>query len=375
MTSNTTKPSEIKVWDTGVRLFHWLLVAAVAVAAYTGFFGRKNQIDIHVIAGVAIAALVVFRLIWGATGSTYARFSSFIVPPGTAFRHFDELRRGKAHHHIGHNPLGAWMIVALLIVLAVICITGVIALGGFVKEGPLASFTTFATGLTARGIHNVSAFVLVGLVALHLAGAVFESLRTRENLARAMVTGRKRCLPEDEPAAPKAARPVIALIILAAIATPATAAVLHLAARPALGVPTATIDATYAKECGSCHSVHHPTVAPAATWRAIFADLKNHFGDDASLNAAKTQQLLTYAVANSSEKWDTAVANAMRKPSAEKPLRITEAPIWKHIHDHFPEALFKSKPIGGKLNCSNCHRDAETGVFAPRNISIKKEPK
>lgn len=375
MTPDINKPLETKVWDLGVRIFHWVLVTAVVIAAYTGFFGRKNQIDIHVIAGVTAATLVIFRLIWGATGSTYSRFSSFVVSPNTALRHFGELRCGTAHRHIGHNPLGAWMIVALLTVLTVIAITGVITLGGFVKEGPLASFTPFSIGLAAREVHEIGAIVLATMVVFHLIGVVYESLRTRENLTRAMVTGRKRCRPDDEQAVEKAARPVLAFGILTAIALPTAASVMHYSAKPALGVPTAAIDATYRKECGACHSVHHPTVAPAATWRAIFADLKSHFGDDASLDPAKTNQLLTYAIANSSEQWDTAVANAMRQPSTEQPLRITEAPIWKHIHGHFPDTLFKSKPIGGKLNCSNCHRDAETGVFAPRNISIKREPK
>lgn len=367
------KPAAIKVWDGWVRLFHWLLVACVATAAYTGFFGRKNQIDIHVIAGTAIAALLVFRIIWGMWGTTYARFSSFMVSPVTTLRHVRDIATGRGHACMGHNPLGAWMIVALFVVLTAILVTGTVTLGGVVKEGPLAPFVGFAAAYNAREVHEILGLVLGALVALHVLGAVFESFRTRENLMRSMVTGRKLPRPDAEAAAPVAARPVLVLVAVALVAGLTVPAVAHFSALPVPGVPTEPMNAAYAKECGSCHTPHHPTVAPAATWNAVFANLTDHFGDNASLEPALAEQLKTYVLANSSEKWDTRVANAMRTPSQEQPLRITDAPRWKRIHRELPEGLFKSKPIGGKLNCTNCHRDAESGVFAPREIAIKRE--
>ncbi len=364
---------EIRVWDGGVRLFHWLLVACVAVTIYTGFFGRKNQIDFHVIAGAYIAALVVFRLVWGGLGSTYARFSNFVCSPVSALRHARDLASGRAHASMGHNPLGGWMIVALILVLIAISITGVVALGGVVKEGPLAYLTTYATGRGARFYHYYLALALAVLIGLHILGALFESIRTRENLARAMVTGRKRPRPDAETAAPRSARPLAALIAVVVLAGIAVPGVIYLSAKPALGVPTAAMNQLWAKECGACHSAHHPTVAPAATWKGIMAGLGDHFGDNATLGAAATEQLTAYALANSSEKWDTRVANVMRRPAKEKPLRITETRIWKRIHDKLPERFFKSKAVGGKLNCTNCHRDAEAGIFAPRDIRIKHD--
>jgi len=378
MTANGKRDSgnnggDIRVWDGGVRLFHWLLVACVAVTIYTGFFGRRNQIDFHVIAGTSIAALIAFRLIWGGLGSTYARFSSFVCSPLATLRHARDLATGRAHHCLGHNPLGAWMILALLLVLAAICITGVIALGGVVKEGPFASFTSFAIGRDARFYHYYVAIALAVLIALHILGALFESIRTRENLARAMVTGRKRARPDAEQAAPRTSHPVAAFITVAVLAAVAVPGVIYFSSKPALGVPTAAIDPVWAKECGSCHSIHHPAVAPAATWKAIMAGLKDHFGENAALDAATTEKLTAYALANSSEKWDTRVANLMRMPAKDKPLRITENERWKRIHGKLPERFFKAKAVGGKLNCTNCHRDAETGIFTPRAIDIKHD--
>jgi cytochrome b len=365
----------IQVWDIWVRLFHWLLVLAFVVAAYTGFFGRKTQIDIHVIAGVSAAALVAFRLIWGIWGTTYARFSSFMTPPSKTLRHARCIIGSREHVSIGHTPLGGWMIVALLVLVAAVAITGTVTLGGVVKEGPLAPFVSFASGWGAREVHETLAIVLSALVGLHILGAIFESLRIRENLMRAMVTGRKLDRPDAETVTHAPARPMFALGAVTVVALIAVPAVAHFSSLPVPGVPTAPMDATYAKECGACHSAHHPAVAPAATWKAIMAGLKDHFGDNAALNEASTEQLTAYALANSSEKWDTRVAHVMRKPAEDKPLRITENRIWKRIHGKLPERFFKSKAVGGKLNCTNCHRDAETGIFTPRAIHIKHDEK
>jgi hypothetical protein len=280
------------------------------------------------------------------------------------------LLKGTASHHVGHNPVGAVMILALLAVLAALTATGVIVLGGVGKEGPLAFVTSYAAGQTAKEVHELLAFGLLGLIALHVLGVVVESLRTRENLVRAMVTGRK-----DVPASaaedpgPKA-RPWLALTIGAGGLSLAAATVWSLAARPALDVPTAPLDAAYVKECGACHTPHHPSVAPAATWAGVMRGLDAHFGENASLDAPVLARLTTYLTTNASERFDTKAANRLRRLSTTEPLRITATRGWVRLHRHLPDAAFKNSSVGGKLNCSKCHRDAETGRFARRAIAI-----
>jgi cytochrome b len=364
---------DIVVWDRGVRFFHWLLVGSVTGALATGFFAGKPWLDFHVIFGVAIITLVVLRFIWGFLGSTYARFGSFVVSPGAAFRHLRGLFRGEGHEHLGHNPLGAWMIVTLLVVLAAVCATGVAVLGGVVKEGPLAPYMTFALGREVREIHEFLAYAVAGLVGLHIAGALFESWRCGENLPRAMVTGRKRPSPTALAAAPVRGHPLVAGVLALALAVTAGRAVAHYSALPAYRTPTEPLDPVYARECGACHTPHHPSLAPAATWRAIMSGLENHFGENAALSPEQTERLAAYLNVNAAETWDTRPANMLRRPNPKEPLRITAAGAWPRIHRHIPDEVFKSKPIGGKLNCSHCHGDAETGLFAPRAISIKRE--
>ncbi len=358
------------MWDGAVRLFHWLLAASVAGAALTGFLGGLRWLDPHIILGSAIALLLVFRVVWGFAGPAYARFSSFVPSPGGVLRHAREILGGKAPHYTGHNPVGSAMIVALLAVLAAMVITGVAVLGGAVKEGPLAPFLTFTAAAEVKEVHELLAFLLLGLIGLHIAGVLAESWRTRENLIRAMLTGRKSAHSGAVAAPAVLSRPLSAAIVFLGLTAVAGGAIAHFSRLPAFGVPTEPLNAAYAKECGSCHSAHHPSIAPAATWAAIMAGLDDHFGENASLDAAATARLAAYLADNAAEKWDTWPANRLRKASAQDPLRITDTRGWKRAHRHLPAEVFKSKAVGGKLNCTKCHRDAESGRFAPRAIAI-----
>lgn len=376
ITTDTNAPSEtVRAWDLGVRVFHWLLVLSVLGAGVTGFFAPTPWLDLHLVFGTAIGALLVHRLFWGFLGGAYARFSSFVTSPVTSIRYALSLvRGGSVAHHIGHNPVGAVMIVALLATLLALIVTGVVTLGGAVKDGPLAAVTTYAVGRTAKEVHEALAFALVGLIAFHLLGVIAESLRTRENLAAAMVSGHKRT--EGETPLTARARPIIAGLMLLTSGA-ATAWLVYAGSnRPALGAPVAALDSTYVGECGACHTPHHPSLAPSATWSAILAKLDDHFGDNATLDAHVAQQLGAYLAANSAEHWDTKAANLLRaaEPATGTAPRITETARWKRLHRPVSEAAFKAKPVSGAVNCQACHADAAIGAFKPRNIAIPKEP-
>ena len=365
--------TQILVWDRAVRIFHWLLAGTVAGALLTGLCGGTTAIDLHVILGTLIALLLTFRMIWGFTGSTYARFSSFAPTPVSVLRHTGELLRGGAPQHLGHNPIGSAMILALLAALAAIIGTGVVVLGGVVKEGPLSPFLSFTAAVEVKEVHELLAFLLIGLVGLHLAGILAESWRTHQNLVHSMVTGRKPARSGTVEAAAARPRPMYAAIAFIGLAACAGGAIAYLSLLPAFGVPDKPLDTAYTKECGSCHSAHHPSVAPAATWTAIMTGLDSHFGENASLDAAFTARLSAYLADNAAEKWDTWPANRLRAASEQNPLRITDTRGWKRLHRGLPDEVFKSRAVGGKLNCSKCHRDAETGRFAPRAIAIPEE--
>ncbi len=361
------------VWDPFLRLFHWSLVVAIGVALVTSLILPPTWVTLHIISGTAAAALVAARIVWGFFGPTYARFATFVHGPATLIEHTRRLREGEAEHHIGHNPLGGAMIVALIAAVLALALTGAIALGGVLKTGPFAFLTSFAVGNLARELHQLIAVGVMGLIVLHLGGVIFESLRGRENLAVAMLHGRKHERPHAIVATPRAARPLIAVAIIFAVFLASGVVVSNLSARPGLGVPTAALDPVYVSECGDCHAPYHPSLEPAAAWATIMDHLDQHFGEDASLEASKVAHIRAYLIANAAETADTKPAHLFRRRSAPDQLKITDAPFWRRLHWWIPNSVFASKAVGSRANCSACHRDAATGLFNPADIAIPKD--
>ncbi|MBO9651213.1 MAG: cytochrome b/b6 domain-containing protein [Variovorax sp.] len=166
----------VRVWDPAQRLLHWGLVISVALAWWAG----EDRLALHVRVGYVALAIVAVRTVWGLLGSRHARFSDFVSGPREVLGYARRIARGQEERHLGHNPLGGWMVVALLVCVAVICVSGFL-------------YTTDAFwGVEwVEETHRVSAWTLVGLIAAHVAGVVFTSIRHRENLVAAMFSGRK----------------------------------------------------------------------------------------------------------------------------------------------------------------------------------------
>ena len=379
MKATVAKPTEdrrdrpIRVWDLPTRLFHWLLAAAVAVGAVTGFLAPEWMLGLHAWSGYGLGALILFRIVWAVFGSEYSRVDSFAFPPRAVFRHLRDLASGRAAHHIGHNPAGAAMIFALAAVLSGIVATGLVALGGQEKQGPLAGVVSFDSGHAAREIHEVLTILLLVLVGLHVAGVVLESLRERSNLVAAMITGRKAALPGAGIPALRRARPIAAIAALTAMAAIVSAGVAALAALPPRGVPRLAPYPVYEKECGACHYDFHPSLLPADSWSAMMSGLEDHFGEDASLPPKTRDEIAAWLAANAAERWDTEAAHAFRRVASDQPLSVTATRYWKRRHRDIPDAVFAAKPVGSKVNCIACHRDARSGRFDDQSIGIPKE--
>lgn len=362
----------VKIWDLPVRLFHWLLAASIAVAAVTGWLLPASWLQLHLIAGTVIGCLVLWRIVWGFTGTRYSRFRSFAFSPRATVAHLKDVMEGKAQREAGHNPLGALMVFALLGSISIIVLTGVAVLGGQFKQGPLKAFVSFAGAMSYRELHSVVAIALLVLIGGHLAGVIFESWRTRENLAAAMITGKKRdgFSHEAPMAQARTGAAVSVSVLLAVLLIPGAYALTSLSP---FGVAVLPKNATWETECSSCHMAFHPSLLPAKSWAALMAGLSRHFGEDASLDAAANKNITDYLVSHSAETWDSMAANRLRNVDPARPLEITATRFWLRMHNDISPAVFSSKAVGAKQNCSACHRDAASGMFAPQAISIPQE--
>jgi cytochrome b len=171
----------ILVWDVPTRVFHWLLALSFAAAFVTGDSERWR--DIHVAAGYTMMGLIGFRLVWGITGTRYARFSSFLFGPRAVVRYLGSLLRGRPEHHVGHNPAGSVAIVLMLLLGLLAGATGYLA---------------YVYDVEWMGeLHEALVNGLLAVVGVHVAGVVVSSLLHGENLVRAMITGRKTGEPRQ----------------------------------------------------------------------------------------------------------------------------------------------------------------------------------
>jgi len=186
--SRDPQSHRVRIWDLPVRLFHWCLVVLVSAAWYTA---QIRAIQWHRAVGYAIATLVLFRLLWGFVGSTTARFAHFVRGPHALWTYARrELLVRRASLSAGHNPLGGWNVVALLLLLSL-----QVGLGLFtvdvdgVASGPLSRWVSFDAGRRAAGLHHVIFNALLALIGLHLAALVYYRVHKRESLVRIMLTG------------------------------------------------------------------------------------------------------------------------------------------------------------------------------------------
>lgn len=191
------------VWDPIVRIFHWTLVAAFAVAYVT----EDESLALHVWAGYLVGGLLLARIVWGFVGPQHARFADFVSGPIQAWRYLVDLILLRARRHVGHSPAGGIMVLMLMVGCLATVWTGLELYAVEDGKGPLAyqtpviaqaladshnSETSPGGGAFWKEVHEVLANLTFLLVLLHIGGVVLASIVHRENLVRAMFTGRKR---------------------------------------------------------------------------------------------------------------------------------------------------------------------------------------
>ncbi|GEO37134.1 cytochrome b561 [Skermanella aerolata] len=167
----------VSVWDPVVRIFHWTVVAGCLANLFIVEDGGRA----HEVIGYAVAAVLVVRLVWGFVGTRYARFSDFVPGPRRLAEYLTLMAQGREPRQVGHNPAAAVMMVVLMALLAAVSITGW-----------MATLDAFWGVEWVEELHEVTADAILWLALIHAGAALYESMRHRENLVWAMVTGRKR---------------------------------------------------------------------------------------------------------------------------------------------------------------------------------------
>ena len=200
MTDNNMKKSfKVPTWDLPLRLFHWSLVITVSSAWITGSIGGDWIMTLHLWLGTAVTALLLFRLGWGIWGGFHARFSSFVSSPQQAWRYARALLLLQKPASTGHNPLGAWMVLAMLLTLAAQVGTGLFA-GHHSHDdinGPLYHWVTPDTAELVKEIHEYLSDLVLVLVITHVTAVIGYLWLFKDNLIKPMVVGYKKTTEKE----------------------------------------------------------------------------------------------------------------------------------------------------------------------------------
>jgi cytochrome b len=195
--------NRLLVWDIPTRLFHWLLVAGCGAAFVLALAAPEHSLafDSHMLLGLALLPLLLFRVIWGFFGTRYARFRTFLFSPTEMLAYLTGMMTRSAQRHVGHNPAASYAIFAMLALLAGIGVTGLLIPGG---------------GERYEDLHEVMSYALLVLIGGHLLGVLFHTMAHKENIVLSMLTGRKAVTAEEGIPSSRPVVAVIALVLLGA---------------------------------------------------------------------------------------------------------------------------------------------------------------
>lgn len=173
------------IWDVPTRLFHWLLVGLLC---FSWWSAETDHMEWHQYSGIAICGLAVFRILWGFIGTSTARFTQFVKGPRAVWAHVNS--KDALSNTPGHNPLGGWSVVALLLMVCIQFVSGLFAVDvDGIESGPLSYLVDFDRGRSAARAHVIGFNVLMALITMHVVAILFYYLVKRRNLIKAMITG------------------------------------------------------------------------------------------------------------------------------------------------------------------------------------------
>jgi cytochrome b len=378
--------TRVLIWDLPTRLFHWTLAASFAVAWLTS--GSDQWLSLHSFAGYVMLGLIAFRVLWGFIGGPYARFTSFAYGPSAVVAYLRQLRTGSASRYVGHNPAGSVAVYLLLAFGLAVGLTGVLTQGGEEQQLIAAPALSISTGTVLREAHQALAWLMLMLVAGHLAGIALDVWLTKENLPLSMLTGFKDAAAGTAKSPQFAAVGGVLALSVAAFgawwftyawhapldARMGSAAATRALPRVAFVGAALPEDATWREECGSCHLAFHPNLLPARSWQRLMNEQARHFGTDLALDPSVTAAVLAFLTRNAAELSKTEAAFKINRSIAagSTPLRITDTPYWIAKHEGIGIDVWTSANIKGKANCAACHADAEAGTFEDSAMRVPR---
>ncbi len=333
----------IRIWDLPTRTFHWLLVGTFVLAWLSQ--GDDRYLDIHVFSGYLLLGLLAFRIGWGFLGSYYARFNHFPFGWQAVWHYLTTLPTAQRQRFMGHNPIGSWAILVILGFGFMVSLTGLLTLGGEEQHGVFAGWIDFAWGEFFHQWHEIIAWLMLGLIGIHVVGVVLESVLHQENLVKAMITGTKVKVP-DHVLVPNHRLLAITLVIVILITSGSyfSGYLTQTSPQPYLPFigPQLPDNPLWREACGECHLAYHPTLLPARSWQRMLIEQHEHFDEDLDLDEETLADIRTFLIHYAAESYLTEAAwkTYQSTPMEQTPLRVTETPYWQEQHRNISKKIW-----------------------------------
>jgi cytochrome b len=365
----------VYVWTLPTRIFHWLLVLFITAA----FVSAEEDAWLlwHVAFGFAAGVLVLYRVVWGFAGPEHSHFRDFDLNPASLKRYLLTLFK-PARHYVGHNPAASFALVGIIAVTMLLALSGLLTYGIQEDRGLFAFLhgTFFREMELFEELHEALGTLLYLLIAAHVGGVLFDRLlHPSEGTLGSIFNGYKNL--EGAGARLNLFQKLLAVVGIGA----ALAALVYLLAvrdNPLTASHHAAVDyekahPLFVNECASCHTLYPPSLLPEKSWRLMMADLQNHFGDDASLEAADNASILEYLAANAAERSTSeASVKILQSMPNQDMIAITQTPFWKRTHRGIAPSVFEQRKVKSRANCKACHGDVERGLIEDTAIAVPK---
>lgn len=359
------------IWSIPSRVFHALFAITILIAFLTD---DDNLINYHSTVGYMVFILLVFRLFWGFFGPKYSLFRDFSLKKDE-LKEFSKNIFSPKKAYIGHNPAASYVMLAILITVFLVIISGILTLG--VQEGKgLLSFLNssyFKKMELFENIHEFTANLLIFLIIFHLLGVLFDRVfhSKQENL-NSIFSGFKN-LDNKENIKLTLFQKLI-FLIFTIIFTLFLAFTLYKPNNIFIASKYEKIDykaqnSLFVDECGSCHTLYPPNLLPKKSWLLVMQDLDDHFGDDASIDEASNKNILEFLLNNSAENSTMEASWYFMNSIGNKDIiALSKTTYWEKKHKNIPKSIFENNQVKSVANCKACHSDIEEGLIEDENI-------
>ncbi len=349
------------IWGFGARFSHLAMIISFFGAYFTKGYA-------HAAFGSIFALALILRIIWGLIGTKYSRFSDFSFKACTQY--IFATFKGKREHFIGHNPASSVAIIFILALGLICVILGFLALGAGESSGVFAFLKDGYESIAfVPKAHEILANILLGIICVHILGALIDFIFFKGGALKSMITGYKNATKSVEFSRFQRFFSIFwagALVIFGVFLLNKNNFLLK---EKLEQIDYKAQNSVFVKECASCHMLYAPFLLSGDKWQKMMEDLENHFGDDASIDEADNANITEFLLANSADKLRTKWAVKFRKNDE---IAITKSPYWIKKHKKIDEKVFAKNDIKSKANCVACHKDIDKGVISKSLIDRNK---